>query len=401
MQSSIINIFEILNTGKRLVSAGFSSGYNFDEINAAEYFNELLENSTALSPIFSGILILERQSDEVTVVDGLQRLTTVCLLLCALCENYKNTTEKNEETREKIFNRFLMINGETKLYLSGVEQDIYQKIVLGEKLSPKETKNNLYKTYLGFLNEIKEQKITGTRLFKVISKIQFMTIVSDKSQISPRELYQALNNKDKSQVNLITDFIETNFPDSAKLWSDAVKRYKRAKKSELLDDFIRDFLIVQNEDQYMNQNALYNKFKSYFRKISKYLKHEAIIENLCTYSKYYLKILKSDFKDEEIQRQISVLNDNNGQDAYPYLMEVMDDLENGHINREIFLDILMMINSFIVKRSEDPQLGLAVDFTSLSKELNKMLVIKDYVPKIFDEHKFTINELNTLSTFEV
>lgn len=401
MQSSIINIFEILNSGKRFISAGFSVGYSFDEINAAEFFTELLDNSSTLSPIFSGILILEKKGDEIVIIDGLQRLTTVCILLCALCENYKNTTKKNEETREKIFNRFLMINGDTKLALTGVEQEVYKKIVLGEKLSPKETKNNLYKAYLGFLSAIREQKITGTSLFKVISRIQYMTIVSEKSELSPRELYQALNSKDKSQVNLITDFVVSKCKGSSKKWTDTIKRYQRAKKDDFLENFIRDFLVVQNEGSGTNPNAIYNKFKSYFRKISKYLEPDTIVENLCDYAKYYLKILKSDFKDDEIKAQIKVLNDANGQDAYPYLMEVIDDLENGHINREVFLDILMMINSFVVKRNEDPLLGLSVDFASLSKELNKMLVLKDYVPKIIDENKLTINELNTLSTFEV
>ncbi len=361
---------------------------------AAEYFSELLENSNSLSPIFSGILILEKQGDEIVVIDGLQRLTTVCLLLCALCENYRNTTTKNEDTREKIFNRFLMFNGETKLNLSGIEQQIYKKIVLGERLSPKESKNNLYKTYLGFLSSVKEHKITGTRLFKVISKIQFMTVITDKTQIAPRELYQAINNKEQAQVNLITDFIETQCKDYAGIWQDVIRIYKKAKKADLLDDFIRDFLIVQNEGQSGNQNALYNKFKSYYRKISKYLAPETIIENLCSYAKYYLKIIKTDFKDEEIKRQVKVLNKNNGKDAYPYLMEVLDDLGNGHITREIFLELLMMINSFIVRRAEDPLLAVSVDFASLSKELNKMLVIKDYVPKIIDESKLTINEIN-------
>ncbi len=35
-----------------------------------------------------------------------------------------------------------------------------------------------------------------------------MAITTDKSEISTRELYQALNNsKDNSQINLISDFI--------------------------------------------------------------------------------------------------------------------------------------------------------------------------------------------------
>lgn len=394
MQSSVINIFEILNSAKRFVSSGFSTGYSFDEVNAGEYFNELLENSAQSSQIFSGIIILEKNGDEVVIVDGLQRITTVCILLCALCENYKNTTKVNEETREKIFNRFLMINGNTKLYLSGIDQEIYRKIVSGDKLSPKEAKNNIYKAYLGFLKEIKEKKVAGSTLFKIVSKIKFMTIISDRSEVSAREIYEVLNNKEQAQVNLITDFLKAKCKSSANLWLNTINTYKMAKKDSVIDEFIRDFLVVQNEGHHSDKKSLYNKFKSYFTKISKYLPPETIVENFCAYAKYYLKIVKSAFADKEIKAQVDELNKNKGQDAYPYLMEVLDDLENGHITKEVFLDILTMINSFIAKRNEEPALAVSVNFASLSKELNRMLVLKDYTPKIFDDNQRTINNIS-------
>lgn len=397
MNSSIISVSEILNTAKSITSAGFSAGYSFDEINASEYFDNLVESSAYPSPIFSGILIMEKAENNLTIIDGLQRITTISLLLCALCEHYKNTSKKNEESKNKIFKRYLVFGTEPRLNLLSDEQEIYKKILFHEELSGQESESNLVKTYRSFLSKIKEHKISGTELFRIISKIQFMLVTIEKSEVSTRELYQALNNnKDKSQVNLIADFIAKKDSQSGIKWMKVVNTYKDLGNQDLIENFVRDFLTIQNDGKVPNKNALYNNFKSYYIKISKYLISDVIIDNMCKYSKNYLKITTADFEDYEIKKQIISLNENNGQDSYPYLMEVLDDLDNGHINKEVFLDILTMINSFVENRKENYLSDVVIDFASLSKELNKMLVLKDYTPAIIDEKKLTINEINNL-----
>lgn len=413
MNSSITNISEILNMSEGFVSAGFSDGYNFDEINASEYFDELIENSTSASPIFSGILIMKKSDEKFTIVDGFQRITTISLLLCALCESYKNTSEKNEEARKKIFNRYLLSQDKPKLKLKGLEQVIYNKILfsqnLDEELNEKEKEHNLVQTYQSFLDRMKDKKISGTELFRVISKIEFLLILVDDSKVSKvsiREIYRALNkNKDDSQMNLILDFIKQKDSKAGNNWQQTANCYRDLGIQHLLDSFIRDFLTIQFNGKIPNKNALYNKFKSYFTKISQYQDTKKIIENMCKFAQYYLKIVNAYFENEEIKEQILILNQNDAKDAYPYLMEVLDDLENGHLNTEMLLDILIMINTFVINRQENSDSKTTIDFASLSKELNKMLALKDYSPSNIDgqmdENKITINEINNLSTFEV
>lgn len=402
MNSSIISVSDILNNAANLISAGFSAGYNFDDINSAEYFDELIESATQPSPIFSGIMIMQKSGADFTVIDGIQRLTTISLLLCALCESYKGTSKNNEDARSKIYTRFLLNGKEPKLKLLNKEHEIYRKIILSLALTDSEKESNLYCAYQGFLEKIKSHKISGTKLFKLAAKIQFMVIVTDQAEISARELYQSLNvNKDRSQVNLISDYFSQKDSKAGIIWRKTTDVYKDKGEENLLEDFVRDFLVIQNDGKIPNVNALYTNFKSYFVKMSKYQDMVTIAENIRQYSQYYLKIVNAQFDDEKICEQIKILNENNGKDAYPYLMEVLDDLENGHIDIDVFLDILKMINSFVIQRQDDPLSNVTIDFASLSKELNKMLVLDDYVPKIVDENKLTINDINSLSTFEV
>lgn len=394
MNSAIVSISEILSKVQSINSAGFSTGYSFDEINASEFFDEVVENAAFPSPIFSGILILEKSGDNYTIIDGLQRITTINLLLCALCDRYKNTSAKNDEAKDKIMQRFLTYEGEPKLNLLTNEQKIYKKILLGKKLTKSDAQSNLAKSYNEFLDRIKKHKISGTELFRIISKIQFMLITVEKSEIPIRELYQALNtNKNKPQINLISDFITQKDAEAGLVWAKMLKKYKELGDDSIIENFMTDFLTIQNDGKVPGKNALYNNFKSYYIKISKYLTTEVIVDNMCKYAQNYMKIIKSNFDDFQIKKQLIVLNENNGQDAYPYLMEVMDDLDNGHINKEVFSDILTMINSFVLNRQEESFAEVTLDFASLSKELNKMLVLNNYVPKIIDENKLTINDL--------
>ena len=292
MNSSIINILEILRVAKTLNSVGFSSGYHFDETCADEFFDELIADMSVMEPIFSGIIIIETSSEDeaLTIVDGLQRITTLNLLLNALCEVAKNTSKRNEDSRNKIFTRYLVDENRVKLELSGAEYDIYRKIVFSESLTEDEIKSNLYQTYKRFLSKIKLQGLSPTKLFKVISQIQFMVVFVEKSEVSNRELYQSLNESktDLSQINLITSFVTQCGEESSVAWRRTLHSFEKLELVPVLKQFIKDFLTVQSNGKVPEEKLLYKSFKTYFTKMSKYQSAEQIIENLRKYSQFYL-----------------------------------------------------------------------------------------------------------------
>lgn len=400
MNSSIMNITDILEMAEELESTGFSDGYNFDEVNAADYLIELIENSQGSDSIFSGILIMEKDCDELsdyTIMDGLQRITTICLLLIALCANYKNTSKLNSKTCNEIFERYLVSKNLSKLSLAGSDAEIYKKILFSMELSEWEKNQNIALAYNGFLEQIKASNISGNDLFKIISNMRFMSIIVEKSEIPPRELYQTLNKKEDSQMNLISDFITQRASDNVIfMWQKIFNSFKQTDLTCSFEDFIRDFLTVQNGGKIPKKNALYNNFKSYFSKMLKYKDSVKISKYVLEYCGYYLKIHNADFDDVEVKTKIVELNENNGKDAYPYLMEVLDDYENWHIDKTMFLDILDMVNNFVKNRLENPESEKVVDFATLSAELNKTL-LEDYnSDSIAEESKITINELSSL-----
>ncbi|HNW26087.1 MAG TPA: DUF262 domain-containing protein [Candidatus Gastranaerophilaceae bacterium] len=383
MDSTIIGILEILSAAKKLSSVGFSAGYNFSNEKVEEYLNELLENINNNDPIFSGVIIIEK-SEKVgnfIIIDGLQRITTVCLLLCALCAGYKDTSAKNNEARYKIFTRYLINEGEVKLQLDGGWGEIYRRIVFSLEFTEREKKNSLYRTYKSFLDTIKIKKISATKLFDLIKRMKFMVIFTEKTEIPAQEIYQSLNptKEDLSQINLITSFISEQDEAAENIWGKTVESFTGIGLSNSLKEFIKDFLTIQSNGRVPEKNELYKYFKRYYKKISQYQSAQQITEYIYRYSKFYLKIIQANFDDFEIQKHIVAINENNGQDTYPYLMEVLDDFENQCIKKEMFLEILMMVNGFVTNRRENPTED-KINFASLSREINKTLALQQFQP---------------------
>lgn len=422
MNSSVINILSIFNSARALRAVGFSSEYKFNKNRAEELFTEFVQNADLTSPLFSGILILEsdENSTDYTIVDGLQRIITISLLLFALCDSIKNSSTKNDEARDKISTRYLLTKGEPKLKLKGEENNIYRKIITNDILSDEEKNSNLWVVYDMFAQKIKDKGVSYSLLFKIIANIQFMTVFIPREKIPLRELYQSINGTkdDCVQVRLITNYVNQISPEVGELWQEIVNSYKNDGLEGIMQYFIRDFLSTQSNGKAPNANNLYKSFNVYCKKMLAYQGMEQIIGNLKKYSDNYLKILKSDFENEEIRQQFIQLNDNNGQDAYPYLLEVIDDVMNNNISEEIFLELLGIINEFFDAKMRNP--NFRADFESLKPELNRIIAQKVLSPNekinidltnvknISDENddkninkKMTINEITQKSTFEV
>lgn len=400
MQSSVTKILNILGEETTFFSNGFSSGYSYTAEQAENYLRDLLSNSET-APIFSGIIILQKQVQKYNIVDGLQRLTTLFILFAAICDILKKASEKEKKLEDEIRSKYLL-NKESlpKLRLPEPDGTTFNKIILEKTLDENDTDSPIYETYSTFMKYLTNKKEDVSLIIKLISQVQYMVIITKETEIATRDLYQSLNFvNQESQINLITDFIAQQGAPAKKLWKSIVDLFNLTPNK--LESFLKDFITARLDENVINKEAVYNNFKKYFYKISKYQKPREIVETIHKYAIYYLKIANSDFKNEKIKHQINILNQNSGRDAYPYLMEVLDDFENGHINESAFLNLLMMINLFIESRDDYTIGNISIDFSKLSKELNKMLVLKDYVPDIISENKLTINEINNLSNFEV
>ena len=162
-------------------------------------------------------------------------------------------------------------------------------------------------------------------------------------------------------------------------------------------NFIRDYLTIQNGGKITEFENLAKDFIIFYAKITKYQSKNVIIKNLCRYSLYYKKIASGCISDPDIKEKIDIINSCGAKDAYPFLMEVFEDYDFAHINKHMLLDILDTVISFIEERNSVSPSQIALSFAGLSKEINKMMVLKDYMPKFVTENP-EISDLTTINS---
>ena len=95
---------------------------------------------------------------------------------------------------------------------------------------------------------------------------------------------------------------------------------------------------------------------------------------------------------------ITKINKLDARDTYSYLIEVFEDYEFAHINKNMFVDILETVLEYAANRKFSNKKVLP--FAILSAELNKMLAMKNYIPQTAPEEEIittqkpkTINDL--------
>lgn len=164
-----------------------------------------------------------------------------------------------------------------------------------------------------------------------------------------------------------------------------------------LQKFICDYLTIYSNGKVLEKDDIYTYFRDFYEYAAKMKSDENILKHIYRYSNYYLKILTLDINDIDVKNLITKINKLDATDTYSYLMEVFEDYEFAHINKNMFTDILETVLEYSANRKFSKK--ESVPFSVLSCELNKMLAMKNYVPqfetneKEIEPKKITINDL--------
>lgn len=84
------------------------------------------------------------------------------------------------------------------------------------------------------------------------------------------------------------------------------------------------------------------------------------------------KFYKTDFTNEEIKSLVSTINEGNMQETYPYLLEVLDDVESGRLTEETLIQLLNTVIAFI-NEQRSGNFSSTIDFANLSHEINQRI----------------------------
>ena len=362
----IVNLLELLNNIETLTALEYSNCKR----ELVDFLDLASEDEQFTRHVDMGVVYLRNKSgSNYVLIDGLNRFLSLSLLLHAICECYKKTSQKNDKAIRTIRSKYLLRGTKTKLRLDSAEQEIYEKIIYGERLSGREKEHPMFVLLHNLWTKIKTNKLQAANIFKMLEK--FRVVVIETDNVPDRELYYNLNKdrKDLRQFALIESYVkELKVIDE---WNKLLDMYEDRHAD--LELFFRDFFITKFNFKSFDTNRLYVLFINYFDTMRQYKQPKAIFADIIKDAELYNDILNINFSDKEIKSGFIKIKMNDGEDTYAYLLSIYDDYKEGNISKGTFVEILDAISEYLQNRAKTPN---DIGFNDLIQYLNAFITCK-------------------------
>ncbi len=349
--------------------------------------------------------------DQYLVIDGQQRLTTLSLLAIALRDALQSSNEENTTTHNQIENQFLLNEYATetdkrvKLILTRQDKVIFEKLVKKEQLTDEEKNNRVFQNLQFFINQIGKSNINLDKLYSGIRKLLIVDIALDRED-NPQLIFESLNSTglDLSQSDLIRNYVLMGLDNPTQkeiynnFWSPMEKIFMDAQGEDKFDYFMRAYITIKI-GVIPRLDEVYVAFKQYI--FNKDVKD--VVSDVSVFSRYYSNIefgKETDIKLNEIIVNIRTLK---VEVAYPFLMRVYFDYTNKIIDKDEFIEVLKLTESYVFRRAVCgiPTNSLNKTFANLYKEIDQdkyieslkaILILKISYHRFPTDYEF-VNEL--------
>lgn len=344
--------------------------------------NDQIEGHFIGSIVFVHDGIYTTNYNELLIIDGQQRLTTITLLLTALRDHLSDEDEYLKKfSHQKIQNRYLINSDEKgdkkfKLFLSEPDRDTLLSLIDENKRKPSEPSLKIMENFKLFEKWISENTDKLETIFKGLDKLMVVEISLERGKDNPQLIFESMNStgKDLTQTDLIRNYILMGLePEKQKIF---YKKYWRAmeedfKQNEILfNQFVRHYLTIKTRE-IPNINKVYEAFKDYQQK--KGIEIEDLLKDLQKYCGYFCRIVFKEETDKNLNKALSFLVDLEMDVVYPLLLELYSDYSDGVLSKQDFIPIIYLIESYICRRAVCGlgTNGLNKVFPSFTKHIQK------------------------------
>ena len=299
-----------------------------------------------------------REVNELVIIDGQQRLTTINILYVALFRFAKET--KQEHEAERLYNMFLtnqyVKNESSKLKLKQTDTNsLAFKAIMNATESEFDAYSNVVENFNYFKSEITETNFH--KILDGLNRLIFVEISLERDKDDPQRIFESLNSTglDLSQSDLIRNYILMDLPPRQQnkiydqIWNPIEENAKDLKKQKsLVSEYIRDYLTLKKK-KIPKKSRVYEEFKKMYQDKDDAYHQE--LENIKSFSVHY-KMLANPHtvKNDTIRKELNYISRLEINVAFPFLLQVFEDADNGIITDEILIKILKLIQSYTWRR---------------------------------------------------
>jgi len=414
MKAEETNFLRFLNSPKQLIIPIYQRVYRWDQKQCMQLWKDIIRvgSDKDISGHFVGsIVYVEKGLYQVSalprllVIDGQQRLTTLSLLLSALCNHIKEKNIQTELNPDRLASYYLLNDKEEgeekyKLILTQTDKNslfkIIDKIALTDEDSVKIKEN-----YHFFKDQI--EKTDLDIIYKGISKLIIIDVSLDREKDNPQLIFESLNSTglELTQADLIRNYILMGLEGQKQeeiyknYWYPMEKSFGHSENSDLFDRFIRDYLTIKI-GKIPTIKEIYSEFKLYY---AKFKEIKEVIEDIFEFSKYYVNIALEKEPDVDIKKAFADINELKVDVSYPFILNVYQDYAKNKISKSDFIEILRLIESYVFRRAicGVPTNSLNKTFSTIYKSIDQknylesikaIIILQDSYRRIPDNDEF-------------
>lgn len=287
------------------------------------------------------------------LIDGQQRITTIMLFLVALKREYGDQiSERSLLKIDQLLHNTIepeQSDRYFKMRLNPEDNNAFDDILKNKRTDNKGNIRANFEHICKWLSKVK-----NTIDFEVIWRgIQRLTIVHiaignyDNAQL----IFESMNSTglNLSQTDLIQNYLLMSDKPSwqnnvyAQYWSPMENIFEDDR--DMFDEYLRCY-IVMKQCVPIPKRLLYTTFKKY----AEPQRRESILVDLHKYAERYDSLVRSkEYKSERINESIHNIRAQNTNVAYPILLKILSDYEDGLINEDDTNELFKLIDSYTLR----------------------------------------------------
>ncbi|WP_308573075.1 DUF262 domain-containing protein [uncultured Corynebacterium sp.] len=357
MRGSIREIYTLYDGNNRcLLIPVYQRNYDWQHKQCSQLFEDLEEiiRHDRKKHFFGAVVGKNQDSWNWVVIDGQQRLTTVSILMLAFAHALEKDEIHSEDPAlaEKIISDYLRIgqNKENPRFkLKPVKDDdrAYRKL-----FGPEDefvNSSNVTSNYRFFRERLRSTRLNADQIWTAICRLEVMHLDLEEYD-EPQRIFESLNSTglELKESDKIRNYVLMGL-DTTKQEELYNERWNpiEANCRFQTDSFIRWYLTTYTTKTPREQDV-YEAFKGFASKRKANMPE--LLDDLFAYSKYFREIREADTGYPEVDTQLKRMNEFMGAVVLPFLMPLLRDVHEHKTTPEDFLEVLLTIESYIVRR---------------------------------------------------
>ena len=360
MKGTASHLLEFLEGArKRFIIPVYQRNYDWKKENCKQLFDDLVNliRQNKQTHFFGSIVSYAHGREEVVLIDGQQRITTISLIMIAMINAIKKGDLVPEDSRlcEIIENTYIIDKyrpDERKVRLKPFRDDCdaFDKLIFKDETEYRDDSKVTinYRYFYDRIINLKE--LTADELFHAIDNLEIIDIeLEPEHGDNPQLIFESLNSTglDLTEADKIRNYVLMGLaPDVQERYYDNYWNKIERYCNETLDSFIRNYLTIVT-GVIPNIKSIYSAFKEYSKKQGDI---EALLADMLRYAGAYQRITSFNLGSEEANEIAKRLDLLDMTVAYPFLIAFVVYAQENNVSEDEIVRVLSCIETYIFRR---------------------------------------------------